>query len=64
MLLSTILSLLAGQLAFGVGGALWVVLAMLIVKAIFKGRNREKFETFKADVEDALNRRQDASSIF
>ncbi len=64
VLLSTILSLLAGQLAFGVGGALWVVLAMLIVKAIFKGRNREKFETFKADVEDALNRRQDASSIF
>ena len=63
VLVSAIMSLLAGQFVFGIGGALWIILAMLIVKAVFKGMNKQKFDAFQADVEDAVNR-NDASSIF
>lgn len=64
VILSVVLSLLMGQFSLGFGGALWVILAMLIVKAIFKGRNKQKFDTFYADVQDAVDNRHDASSIF
>lgn len=63
VLVSVIASLLAGQFVFGIGGAVWIILAMLIVKAVFKGMNKQKFDTFQADVEDAVNRNE-ASSIF
>lgn len=63
VLLSAVMSMLMGRFVFGVGGALWIVVAMLIVKAVFKSRNQQKFDTFRADVEEALQK-QDASSIF
>lgn len=63
VLVSVIMSLFAGQFVIGIGGALWFILALVIVKAIFKSRNRQAFETFQADVSDAVNRNE-ASSIF
>lgn len=63
ILVSIVLSIINGQFVFGIGGALWIVLGLLIVKAIFKSMNKQKFETFYADVQSAVNK-DDATSIF
>jgi hypothetical protein len=60
---SVVLSVINGQFVFGIGGALWIVLGLLIVKYIFKSMNKQKFETFYADVQSAVNK-DDATSIF
>ena len=61
--LSAILSAIYGQFVFGIGGALWIVLAILVVKAIFKSRNRDQFNKFYTDVREAVDRDND-SAIF
>jgi hypothetical protein len=63
ILVSAVLSLIYGQLVFGLGGALWIILGLLIVKAIFKSVNKPKFEEFYIDVRNAVDK-DDASSIF
>lgn len=63
ILVSIILSVINGQFVFGIGGALWIVLGLLIVKYIFKSMNKQKFETFYADVQSAVNK-DDSTSIF
>jgi hypothetical protein len=63
LLVSIVLSLIYGQLVFGIGGALWIILGLLIVKAIFKSVNKSKFEDFYIDVRNAVDK-DDASSIF
>ncbi len=63
VLVSAVMSIIYGQLVFGIGGALWIVLGIFIVKAIFKSMNKAKFEAFYSDVQDAVNKR-DNTSIF
>jgi len=63
VLVSAILSLIYGQFVFGFGGVLWILLILLIVKAIFKSRNKAKFDAFYTDLRHAVNS-NDESSIF
>ncbi len=63
VMLTTILSLIYGQLVFGFGGVLWILLALLIVKSIFKSRNKSQFEAFYADLQQAVSN-DPQSSIF
>src|SRR5205809_415896 len=41
ILVSIVLSIINGQFVFGIGGALWIVLGLLIVKSIFKSMNKQ-----------------------
>lgn len=61
--ISLVLSLIYGQFVFGFGGVLWMILAILAVKAIFKSRNKNQFDAFYADVQQAVNS-DEQSSIF
>lgn len=63
VLVSAVLSLIYGQLVFGIGGAIWILLGLFLVKILFKSRNKNKFDTFYIDVQDAVNK-NDQSSIF
>lgn len=63
VLVSGVLSLIYGQFIFGIGGVLWILLGLLIVKAVFKSVNKNKFDSFYVDVQDAVNK-NDQSSIF
>lgn len=63
VLASIILSIIYGQFVLGIGGALWIILGMLLVKYIFKSRNKAKFETFYADVQSAVNSHDNTSII-
>ncbi len=61
--ISAVLSLIYGQFVFGFGGVLWIILALLVVKAIFKSRNKGQFDAFYADVQQAVSS-DEQSSIF
>jgi len=60
---SLVLSLIYGQFVFGFGGVLWIILALFVVKAIFKSRNKSRFDVFYADLQQAVNSDQQ-STIF
>lgn len=63
VMVSALLSIIYGQFVFGFGGVLWILLSLLIVKAIFKSKNKAKFDAFYADLQQAAH--SDAqSSIF
>ncbi|WP_118976680.1 hypothetical protein [Taibaiella koreensis] len=64
VMVSAILSLIYGQFVFGFGGVLWILLSLVIVKAIFKSRNKAKFDAFYADLQHAVNSSDDSSQIF
>jgi hypothetical protein len=63
VLASGVLSLIYGQFVLGIGGALFIIVSLLIVKVIFKSMNKQKFDTFYADVRTAVNK-DESSSIF
>ena len=48
VLVSAILTLIYGQFAWGFGGALWVILGIVIMKYFFRATHRAQFESFKA----------------
>lgn len=64
ILFSGIVSLIYGQLMFGIGGALWILLAVLATKAIYKSVKKEEFGVFYSDVRDAMTKTRSDSSIF
>lgn len=64
LMISLVFSLIYGELRFGIGGALWIVLSILLLKAAYKNKNREMFEVFYNDVQGFVNNSRDANSIF
>lgn len=64
IIFSVILSLIAGQFVFGIGGALWIVLAVFATKAIYKSVKKEEFNVFYEDLRAAVNASKSDSSIF
>lgn len=64
IIFSVVLSLIFGQFVFGIGGALWIVLAVLATKAIYKSVKKEEFNVFYSDVRDAMTKTKSNSSIF
>ncbi len=64
ILFSGVVSLIYGQLMFGFGGVLWIVLAVLATKAIYKSTQKEAFNAFYSDVRDAMTKTRSDSSIF
>ena len=63
VVMTAILSIIYGQFVPSIGGALWIVLSVLLIKVIYKSRNQQKFDNFYADVQSAINGRG-GSSIF
>lgn len=47
VLVSVIMSLIFGQLTWGIGGALWIVLGIFIMKYVFQVVRKDEFERFK-----------------
>lgn len=64
IIFSVVLSLIFGQFVFGIGGALWIVLAVLATKAIYKSVKKEEFNVFYEDVRAAVNATKSENSIF
>lgn len=64
ILFSGIVSLIYGQLMFGIGGALWIFLVVLATKAIYKSTQKEAFNAFYSDVREAITKTKSDSSIF
>jgi len=61
--MTIIISLIYGQFVPSFGGALWIVLSVLLIKVVYKSRNKQKFDNFYADVQSAINGHT-GSSIF
>jgi len=55
LIVSTIMSLIYGKLVFGIGGAVWVILGVFIMKYFFRRVKKEQFDAFKNDLTDAVN---------
>lgn len=55
VIVSLVMSLIYGQLMFGIGGALWIILGMLIMKYFFRRVKKEQFESFKNNLTDVVS---------
>ena len=55
LIFSAIYTMLLGKMTVSVGGALPVLVGFLIVKSIFKSRNKEKIEQFNNEFVDIVN---------
>lgn len=64
LLFSVILSMIFGQFMFGIGGGLWIVLALLATKAIYKSVKKEEFNAFYDEVRTAATAAKGENSIF
>ncbi|ANH80466.1 hypothetical protein A8C56_05195 [Niabella ginsenosidivorans] len=49
---------------FTIGGVLWIVLLLLLLKFIYKLNNKEKFDRFHMDLNTALTQSGQPGSIF
>jgi hypothetical protein len=47
VLVSIVMSLIYGQFVWGIGGALWIVLGIVIMKYLFQTIKKDEFEQFK-----------------
>ncbi|MCF3109091.1 hypothetical protein LL912_09910 [Niabella sp. CC-SYL272] len=64
IVVSLILTLLLKVPVFGGAGGLGFILIFLLIKAIYKSANKEKFEKFHTDLELALTSSNQPGSIF
>lgn len=64
VLFTVIISLIFGQFVPSIGGGLWIVLAVLATKAIYKSVKKEEFGVFYSDVREAMTRTKNESRIF
>lgn len=54
VLFSIIITLIMGRLYISVGGAIPILIGVLITTAIFKSRNKEKIDTFTKNFREAI----------
>lgn len=51
---SFIMSLIFGQFMFGIGGALWVVLGIFLMKYLFSVAKKDQFEAFRTELSTVI----------
>lgn len=51
VIVSAVLSIITGHLMLGAGGALWIILGVVITKYLFQYIKKNEFDSFKAEME-------------
>ena len=59
-----ILSVIAGQLVISIGGAIPILIGVLIIKYIFKNTRKEEFDSFTLDATQIINGNNNENSVF